>query len=325
MAFALLMAALLAAGAARPIDSAASPPVAAPVSSAAALPLMPPVTSRDRILVVAPHPDDESLCCAGLIQQGLAAGATVGIVWITAGDGFELDALLVEHTLSPDSAAMQRLGRQRLREARSAAGVLGVPYAAQFVLGYPDRGIEALMSSYFVRPYRSRYTANTHVRYAGAVSPEASYTGANLKHDLTAVLDKFAPTLVFAAAPQDLHPDHRASGELVLRILTERGQLTALRYWVIHEHQWPRPYGLNPGLPLLPPLAAAALDWHSLPLSAADRTGKLAALSAHESQLRVMAPLMKAFVRANEIFAPAPEPAPASSPSPTAARPGAPH
>src|SRR5579863_8424317 len=90
---------------------------AGPVARAPGLPLMTPLTARDRVLIVAPHPDDESLCCAGLIQQALAAGAQVGVVWVTAGDGFELDALLVEHTLSPDSAAMQRLGRQRLREA----------------------------------------------------------------------------------------------------------------------------------------------------------------------------------------------------------------
>ncbi len=308
---ALLAAALCAAGlqpAGLPragVAMAAAATAANATAPAVGLPLMVPITARDRILVVAPHPDDESLCCAGLIQQALAAGAPVGVVWVTAGDGFELDALLVEHTLSPDSAAMQRLGRQRLREARAAAAMLGVPGASQFVLGYPDRGIEALLGSYFNRSYRSRYTANTHVRYAGAVSPDASYTGANLEHNMMQVLDEFRPTLVFAPAPQDLHPDHRASGELVQRILAQRGELAALRYWIIHAHHWPRPYGLNPALSLLPPPAAAALAWHSLPLSASDRTGKLAAISAHESQLRIMGPLMKAFVRANELFAPA--------------------
>jgi LmbE family N-acetylglucosaminyl deacetylase len=111
----------------------------------AALPLMAVPGANDRVLVIAPHPDDESLCCAGLIQQTLNAGASVGIVWITAGDGFELDALVVERTLSPGSAAMQRLGKQRLREAHAAADALGVPRASQYVLGYPDRGVAALI------------------------------------------------------------------------------------------------------------------------------------------------------------------------------------
>src|SRR5690606_13005283 len=41
-----------------------------------------------RILVVAPHPDDESLCCGGLIATARRAGAEVSIVWITSGGGF---------------------------------------------------------------------------------------------------------------------------------------------------------------------------------------------------------------------------------------------
>lgn len=264
-----------------------------------------PIAS-DRLLIIAPHPDDESLCCAGLIQQALAAGASVGIVWVTAGDGFELDALVVEHTLSPGSTAMTRLGKQRLREAHAAATGLGVPASSQYVLGYPDRGIEALTDSYYQqRRYRSNYTASTSVRYSGAVSPGAPYTGENLEHDLEQVISEFRPTLVFAAAPQDLHPDHRASGELTRRLLERRGELAALRYWIVHVRQWPRPYGLNPELPLLPPAIAASLPWQSLPLSAAQRARKLEALQQHDSQMQLMAPLLKAFVRANELFAPA--------------------
>ncbi|HEV7986255.1 MAG TPA: PIG-L family deacetylase [Steroidobacteraceae bacterium] len=269
----------------------------------AALPLMAVPGANDRVLVIAPHPDDESLCCAGLIQQTLNAGASVGIVWITAGDGFELDALVVERTLSPGSAAMQRLGKQRLREAHAAADALGVPRASQYVLGYPDRGVAALIGPYYQRPYRSRYTASTTVRYAGAVSPGASYTGANLERDLEQVMAEFRPTLVLAAAPQDLHPDHRASGELVRRMLEARGELPALRYWIIHARGWPRPYGLEPQLPLAPPAIAASLAWQSLPLSAGERALKLAALREHASQIQLMSPLMQAFVRANELFA----------------------
>jgi LmbE family N-acetylglucosaminyl deacetylase len=267
------------------------------------LPLMAVPGANERVLVIAPHPDDESLCCAGLLQQAREAGALVGVVWITAGDGFELDALVVEHTLSPDSASMQRLGRQRLHEARAAADTLGVPRASQYVLGYPDRGLESLMGRYYQRPYRSKYTASSTVRYADAVSPGAGYTGRNLERDLEQVLSEFRPTLVLAAAPQDLHPDHRASGELARRLLERRGQLALLRYWIIHARHWPRPYGLNPDLPLAPPAIASSLHWQSLPLSEAQRATKLAALNQHGSQMQLMAPLMKAFVRADELFA----------------------
>jgi len=280
--------------------------LAAPAASVSAdgvpLPRMPLPGARDRLLVIAPHPDDESLCCAGLLQQAIAHGAAVGIVWITAGDGFELDAVVVEHTISPGSGTMQRLGKQRLREAHAAADQLGVPRASQYVLGYPDRGVEELLGPYHDRSYRSPYTASTTVRYADAVSPGAQYNGADLERDFEQVIADFRPTLVLAPAPQDLHPDHRASGELARRVLGRRGDSVELRYWIIHARGWPRPLGLRQDLPLAPPDAAAELQWESLPLRADERTRKLAAIDEHRSQLEVMAPLMRAFVRSNEIF-----------------------
>ncbi len=280
------------------------PPNAGPAPAAvASLPIVPAPGAGARVLVVAPHPDDESLCCAGLIQQALARGAAVGIVWITAGDGFELDALLVERTVSPGSGTMLRLGRRRLQEGRAAADTLGVPPAAQFVLGYPDRAIDELLGPYHDRAYRSPYTASRSVEYAEAVSPGAAYTGANLERDFGEVLSRFEPTLVLAPAPQDLHPDHRACGELARRALASRGQGEALRYWIVHARHWPRPLGLHPDLPLAPPAAAAQLDWEALPLNAPERSRKLAAIRAHRSQMEVMAPLMDAFVRANELLA----------------------
>jgi LmbE family N-acetylglucosaminyl deacetylase len=280
--------------------------VALSASAAPALPQMPSLDAHDRVLVVAPHPDDESLCCAGLLQQALQRGASVAVVWITAGDSFELDAMLVERSAWPGGDVMRRLGAQRLAEAHAAADALGVPRSAQFQLGYPDRGVLALTRDYYARPYHSKYTDVSAVPYAGAVSPGASYTGANLERDLTQVIAQFRPTLVLAAAPQDRHPDHSASGALVRRVLARRGELSELRYWIVHAPGWPRPLGLEPDLPLAPPATAAALAWQSLPLSEPQRLRKLAAVRAHRSQMQLLSPFMKAFVRANEIFAAAP-------------------
>src|SRR5580704_2711504 len=46
----------------------------------------PPITANDRIIVVAPHPDDEILGAGGLIQQACAAGAEVHVIYLTSGD-----------------------------------------------------------------------------------------------------------------------------------------------------------------------------------------------------------------------------------------------
>ena len=136
---------------------------------------------------------------------------------------------------------MRRLGAQRLLEAAHAANVLAVPAANQYLLGYPDRGVEALQGPYLQRPYESSDTHARSVPYPDALSPGAPYTGASLRADLNRVLDAFRPTLVLAAAPEDTHPDHRASGALVRSLLAQRGELPQLRYWIVHSPHWPRP------------------------------------------------------------------------------------
>jgi LmbE family N-acetylglucosaminyl deacetylase len=284
----------------------ALPGVLAPTTSPraqAAPALMHVPGAQDRVLVIAPHPDDESLCCAGILQRARANGAATAVVWITAGDGFALDAMLIEHTLWPREANMRQLGRLRLAEAGAAATELAVPPAQQYVLGYPDRGVAPLMADYYQRGYRSGYTGLTAVAYPQAVSPDASYTGSNLERDLQRVIEQFAPTLVLAAAPQDRNPDHHASGALARRLLQRRGQLDRLRYWIVHAPHWPAPRGYAPQLSMAPPELAAALHWESLPLTAAEQAHKLAALRDHRSQMALTEAFMLSFVRANELFA----------------------
>ena len=142
-----------------------------------ALPSAPTFQAGDRLLVVAPHPDDESLCCAGTIQQARTVGAEVFIVWLTSGDAFEFDAALTERTLDPRSAGLQRLGERRIGEARAAAQALAVPDDHLFFLGYPDGGLQRLLLDYDSQPYRSTYTGLTAVSYAVALSPGAAFTG----------------------------------------------------------------------------------------------------------------------------------------------------
>ncbi|MBS0388735.1 MAG: PIG-L family deacetylase, partial [Proteobacteria bacterium] len=97
----------------------------------APLPLMAAPRATDRVLVIAPHPDDETLCCGGYLRQAVAAGATVGVVWITAGDSFEIDAIVTERTLRPKGAGLEKLGVRRISEGHAAADRLGVPRVQQ--------------------------------------------------------------------------------------------------------------------------------------------------------------------------------------------------
>jgi LmbE family N-acetylglucosaminyl deacetylase len=273
----------------------------------APLPQMAPPRSTDRVLVIAPHPDDETLCCGGYLQQAVAAGATVGVVWITAGDSFEIDAIVTERTLRPKASGLEQLGMRRIAEAHAAADRLGVPRAQQILLGFPDRDVHALLLTPSAAPLRSRYTGVSAVPYAEALHPGSPYTGSELRRNLQEVIVRFAPTIVLAAAPQDRHPDHNASGALAVELLRASASKARIYYWIVHAgHEWPAPRGLHRERPLLPPKIARDLSWQRLPLSDAQVAGKLAALNEHHTQLRVMSRFLDAFVRNDEIFAPAP-------------------
>lgn len=276
---------------------------------------------RDVVLVVAPHPDDEALCCAGVIQRARAAGARVAIVWLTSGDAFELDAILVEHRVHPGKLGLERLAIERMAEARAAAGLLGVTAEDEYFLGYPDRGLNRLLADRYYQSYRSRYTGAESVPYANALSPGAAYQGRNLERDLGTVIERLQPTLLLAPTPLDAHPDHRATGELVSRLMGARSELDRVAWWIVHAshhrasvHHWPEPCGLHPDLALAPP-RGAALPWQAWELSPAEQAGKQRALRAHRTQMEVMASFLLAFDRRNELFADQPLGAAAAAPS----------
>ncbi len=140
-----------------------------------------------------------------------------------------------------------------------------------------------------------------------ALHPGSAYTGAALRANLKEVFDRFAPTIVLAAAPQDRHPDHAASGALALELIRDRAPKARLYYWVVHGgHQWPAPRGLHRELPQRPPPRMAELAWQELPLTDQQVNGKLAALAEHRTQLRVMRRFLDAFVRNSELYSSAP-------------------
>ncbi|MGH9069309.1 MAG: PIG-L deacetylase family protein, partial [Acidimicrobiales bacterium] len=85
-----------------------------------------------RVLVLAAHPDDESLGCAGTIAQLADLGAEVTIVFATDGDATRGSSMGREAT-----------GRLRRREAEAACQVLGV--GRPRFLGYPDGGLPGMV------------------------------------------------------------------------------------------------------------------------------------------------------------------------------------
>jgi LmbE family N-acetylglucosaminyl deacetylase len=289
-----------AAGTGPPGDGAA----ALPAAGAAALP---PLDATTSLLVVAPHPDDETLCCAGVIQRVVRAGGRASVVWITSGDASFLDLLLIGKSLTASASKQRALAERRMREARAAASLLGVPDDRQLFLGYPDRGVLELLTAHHDTVYTSRSTAAAAVPYPGALFPGHAYTGASLERDFAAVLERIRPTLVLAPSPRDSHPDHRGAALLTLRVMAGRGELAAVRCWIVHGGEgWPSPRQLSPGLPLTRAPLLGGVPLASFELTPAEEDSKLAAVRAYPTQLATLAPFLLAFVRTTESFSAAP-------------------
>ena len=264
---------------------------------------LPPIDATTSLLVVSPHPDDETLCCAGVIRRVVTAGGHVSVVWITSGDGSRLSMLLVERSLLNPRDKVRDLAAKRMAEARAATALLGVDSTRQFFLGYPDGGIRKLLTDNRSTEYHAKFTGEARVPYSDALFPGHPYTGESLERDFVAVLDRVQPTLILAPSPADTHPDHAASGLLAISALGQRGELAKARYWIVHGGEgWPSPRGLMPGIPLNTPPRGAGLAALPFALTDDEETSKLQAVGAYHTQMQVMAPFLLAFVRTSEIF-----------------------
>jgi len=269
------------------------------------LPDATPPGPGDRLLVLAPHPDDEVLAAAGQIQQALAAGARVRIVWLTSGDGFDL----ASGRPAPTPEALRKLALRRMDEARAAARVLGVAEEECVFLGFPDQGLLRLFLTHYYLPYTSPHTALERVDYPGCRSPGAPYTGQALERDLEEEVRAFAPTRTLAPSPLDAHPDHQATAYFAMRVLGKLGWEERLRYYIVHGgYEYPLPKGLHPRLPLYPAPRGRRLPWRKVELADEQIERKLAATRAHASQLRLIGNFMLAFVRRTELISPLPIP-----------------
>ena len=291
---------------------AAIPAMLAPPArgaSAAPAALFPVIDSQTSLLVVSPHPDDETLCCAGVIRRVVAAGGRASIVWLTSGDGSELDLLLIERALRIHPEKMRDLAQKRMREARAAAAILGVAPRQQFFLGYPDGGILALVTDHFTTPYYSKFNGALSVPYADTFAAGHPYTGESLERDFARVLDRVRPTLVLAPSPRDAHPDHRAAGILTMQVLSRRRELDAARFWIVHGGtDWPSPRGLRPKLPLPQPPRGRGLGLAAFALNPLEEADKLEAVRQYHTQMSVMSFFLLSFVRTNELYSSLPVP-----------------
>jgi LmbE family N-acetylglucosaminyl deacetylase len=268
------------------------------------------VPPKLRLLVVAPHPDDESLGAGGLIQQTLAGGGRVHVLFMTNGDGYPEAVTMATSHHEPTAADYRGFGELRRAEALVALERYRVLPLSVTFLGFPDGGLaEIWRRGPHVPPYESPFTREDNPPYPEAYDPRARYVSRDLITLIARLIAVADPDWIVVPAATDNHADHCASFTFVLAALhslaNEPGGQSKipdrLLTYVVHAGNWPPPPkvpGLMPDPPKLPPGAR----WMSLPLGQDQVLAKLGALESHHTQAAVMDGLFRSFARPNEVF-----------------------
>lgn len=248
------------------------------------------------VLVLAPHPDDEVLMAAGVIDRAVKQGLRVEVVLMTNGD-----------------FTCKRDGRVRQLETLTALAKLGVDESHVHFLGYPDGHLHELTPEPLppverISPTGECVRSNETWTLRGVPRTPHIFTSTALTDDLTALIDQLRPGDVYLPHGIDTHRDHAMTYVFFRRAIDRLGFSTRAHRSVIHQHDepcWPgtceRPYQPNAAMPPLPfPLDRYTAD-ERLPVDAA---WKLGLINAYPSQLD--APLendwLAGFARTNEVF-----------------------
>ncbi len=269
---------------------------------------LPGTESIQRLLVIAPHCDDEVLAAGGLIREVLQRGGQVRVVIVTNGDGSFSGTIAEFRKLYPSANDYVRAGSIRQQESLNALAALGVASEDVLFLSYPDRGTMRLWEQYWdnSRPYRSPYTKAAQSPYQRTFNPRAVYSGHSLVTDLEAVLQTFDPDTVVAPHPADVHPDHWATGAFTALAIAAQNHTPRPRLllYLVHRADYPVPRGYIPFALLLPParLVNDNTVWGRFTLSHESVEQKGAALNAYRSQMPLLGNFLRSFVRQNELF-----------------------
>ncbi|MFH0855891.1 MAG: PIG-L family deacetylase [Candidatus Omnitrophota bacterium] len=273
-----------------------------------------PPDAGERLLILAPHPDDEAIGCAGVIQQAKKAGAEVRVVYLTNGDNNEFSFIVYEKRLTFKKGEFIHMGQIRRKEAVCAMKLLGVSEDKLIFLGYPDFGTFSIFRKYWQekKPFRSMLTRVSSVPYKNDYSFGAPYTGESILNNLEEIILEYKPSRIFVSHPADMNLDHRALYlflQIALRDLKDKIPPPKVYPYLVHFVNWPKPRHYHPELSLRAPgdFRNSQIGWLKLDLTPEDLSLKHKAILSYKSQTEVSAFYLLSFARKNELFGDYPE------------------
>lgn len=169
----------------------------------------PGFTPHSRLMLFAPHPDDESLACSVILQYAVRAGAAVRVVYATDGDDNPWPQRVLERKWRLHANDRKRWGKLRRAEAMAALRVLGVHGSAACFVGLPDQKLTTMLT------YDCRFALER----------------------FTAIITDWAPTDLLLPSISDTHPDHSALAVMVRLVLSEsfsQDTFASVRSYAVH-------------------------------------------------------------------------------------------
>lgn len=203
--------------------------------------------SNADIVIFAPHPDDEALCCSGVIYDVPIKGEVL-IVYMTSGDGYENANIIYENKHPKEAEAYDRdndgfdmvdYGYMRKDEASLAMTFLGLEDDNLVWLGYPDGQLSEVYGEE-ITPVRSDDTSQTSVPYEFAKSYDhvqskgADYVRGSVMSDIKEILSTENPKEIYVPHERDTHRDHSITYYFVTDALRELGMSPSVHKYLVH-------------------------------------------------------------------------------------------
>ena len=263
----------------------------------------------ERVLILAPHPDDEAIACAGIIQEAILKGAKVRIVYLTNGEHNEFVFIVYKKRIVFRKNEFIALGKVRREESIKAMRLLGLNADDLIFLGYPDFGTFSIFTRFWNtgKPFRSLLTRISSVPYGDSPSFKAPYFGENILKDLKKIILDYRPNKIFVSHPADVNVDHKSLYlflQIALAQLKEEISYPKIYPYLVHHSGWPLPRHYYPELELSPPKSFLDSDikWLKFDLTAEQLDNKKKAILCYKSQTQSSAFYLLAFARKNELF-----------------------
>lgn len=256
-----------------------------------------------RVLIFAPHPDDDLLGAAGVMRavvkmREASMDADLRVVYVTLGDSYAKN----QSELKAKNVFM-KIAEIRHQEALAGLAVIGVTKDKAIFLGYPNRGI---LRIYGLKDSKEAYFSpmllSSKVPFPFAFHPGRPFSREGLLADIKEIIREFKPTSVFTPTLTDMHPDHDGTTKFVTEALesfpVKPKHYEYLIHWDVVEPGWPEntKESLTPIRHIKSDLKLTLSDfgWNA--------EEKLKAIQKHQSQISAASSYLFYFAKNTEQF-----------------------